>query len=210
MPALICAIGRVERYVHHLHTSGDHVGDGGDRAAIRHMHELQPGEARQLLSADLRQAAGAGRSVIDLARIGTRIGEELLERLGGNVCAHHQQLWRFGEHRDWQQVLERVERQAGVQEAADDIAGVDGAKRVAVRRRVATASMPTAPPAPGRFSTITGLPGRAGDVISGEPADEIGDAACGGRHDHLDRLRRKSLRDRRQLASKRGQPTHRG
>src|SRR5262245_56957512 len=84
---------------------------------------------------------------------------------------HHHDLETFGNFRDRRKVLDRVV--TGIYRHSRDHcerARVSDHQRIAIRGDPATARAPIAPPAPARFSTITGCPSLDGRICDASRA----------------------------------------
>jgi hypothetical protein len=66
----------------HLHVAGDQIGDRRRAALIRDVDQIHPAHHLEELAGNVLRRAGAGRPVVDLARVGLGIGDELGERRG--------------------------------------------------------------------------------------------------------------------------------
>ena len=95
----------LERRVHGL---AQHRGVGFAAAAVRHAGHLGAAAQHEQLAREMRQAAGAGVRVVDLAGIGLGVVDELLDRLPGRRRMHHQDLEALGDPDDRHEVLDRV------------------------------------------------------------------------------------------------------
>ncbi len=75
-------------------------------------------------------------------------------------CAgHHEGIGRGADHHDRGEILVRIVGDVGVEARVDHENARADEQRIAVgRRRALTAAIPMLPPAPPRFSIITGLP----------------------------------------------------
>ena len=100
-----------------------------------HDLELQAGHLLEQFAGDMRRAAVAGRCHLDGAGIGPRIGEELRHRpcRHGRMQHHHQRL--AGDACDRHDVAQEVERQIGIERAADRVRRAAEQDGVAVGRR---------------------------------------------------------------------------
>ena len=75
---------------HHIDMTGDQVVERRRRALIGHMDELGVRDRLEQLSGQVRRGADALRGVVEPARIGLGVGDQLLHRLGGEIGSHHQ------------------------------------------------------------------------------------------------------------------------
>jgi hypothetical protein len=67
-----------------LQLSAEQIGQGGTRAAIRHMDHVEASHHFEQFAGEMRSAPVAGRSHVDDAWIGLCIGNELGDCLGWN------------------------------------------------------------------------------------------------------------------------------
>ena len=104
-------------------------------AAIRHVHHVDPGHHLEHLGGDVVGVAGAGRGVIDLARVGLGVGDELGNRLGRKRRRDEHARGARARGRDRHDVADEVEVQLVVERRIDGVAGVDQQQRVAIGRR---------------------------------------------------------------------------
>ncbi len=107
------------------------------RTAVRHVHDVDVGAALEQLAGKVRERAGAGRGVAELA--GLRLGEahELGECLHRQLPRRHEHERRAADHADRREIPERVERQPRGQRLARGMGGgVGKPERVSVRRRL--------------------------------------------------------------------------
>src|SRR4029079_3885799 len=92
-----------------LHTAVDdtseHIVHRGRGAAIMHMLELDPEPARHDLAHQMHRAARSVRGVIDLARIGHRIGPKCGDVGSGKVLSYNEGERYLHDHRDRREIL---------------------------------------------------------------------------------------------------------
>ena len=78
------------RLGHKLHLPTDQVDKRRRAAPVRDMHHKQPGGVLEHLGHQVRDAAIASRTVVDLARVFGGVVTKFLQRLGGHVVVHQQ------------------------------------------------------------------------------------------------------------------------
>jgi hypothetical protein len=118
---------------HHLDAPGHHLGDHLRPGAEGHVHHLQPVPRRELGHHQVAGRAGTDRAVIQLARIGARMRDQLGKASRGQRRVHrqHEGLPRQQRHRA--QLAHGIVAQRRVQQLGDGAGATDGdAQRVSV------------------------------------------------------------------------------
>ena len=93
---------------------------------------------RELDPREMRGAAGTGDREVQFPRLGFRERDELRDRRDGNGGMNDEKMRRVGHHRHRCEVLDRVERQFGIDTRADgERADIGEQHRIAVGRRPA-------------------------------------------------------------------------
>jgi hypothetical protein len=124
---------RLRQVEHHLQTACQQVEHGLRGALVLHVVHLHVRRLGELLGRQMQRVAGAGRAVVDLARVRLRIGHELLQVGGRELRRHHHHERRFDEVGHAREVLGGVERQLGVQRAQRAVRELaDQVERVAI------------------------------------------------------------------------------
>ena len=109
----------------HVDAPRNEIVEHGAGAAIRHMGHVEAGHLLEQLDGEMRCAAGAGRCHRDLARVGFRMGDEFLHRLGRRRVRHEHVVREVEEVRDRRKVGDRIVAERPVQAratASDDVA----------------------------------------------------------------------------------------
>ncbi len=119
-----------------LDVAADEIVDGGAAAAIGHVQDVDAGFLAQQLAGKVVRRADAGGAVVDLARIGPGIGDQLGDRMRGKIRMHGEADDVRAGIDDGREILHRVERRilVEVDVAGHHRIGADE-QRVAVRRR---------------------------------------------------------------------------
>ena len=129
------------------------------------------------------------------ARNGPRGSHQIGHRLDRQGRIDHEHERHAGDQRDRHEIVDRVVGQLLVER---DVDGERRRSRSAACSRPVPAratSRPMTVPAPGRFSTMTGLPSRSSSRCRTRARDDVDRAAGAERHDQGDRPRRIVLRD---------------
>ena len=74
----------------HLHLLAEQVVDGGRRAPVGHVHDVDPGRQLEQFTGKMRQAADAGGCEIEFPRLGLGERDQLLHVAGGQRCWRQQ------------------------------------------------------------------------------------------------------------------------
>ena len=92
----------------HLHLLAEQIVDGGRRAAIGHVHDVDLRGQLEQFAGQMRQAADAGGGEIEFA--GLRLGErdQLGHVVGGNVARDDQHFRHRHHQRDRREILAHV------------------------------------------------------------------------------------------------------
>ena len=88
----------------HLHLAAEQVVDRGRRALVGHVHDLDARLDLQQLARKVRDAAGAGRAVVDLAGIRFRMRDQLGQRVHGQRRIDHDDFRHAHHGRDQREV----------------------------------------------------------------------------------------------------------
>ena len=112
------------------------VGDGRGAALVGHVHHVQARHGAEQLARQVDGAAAARGAVVQLAGVGTRIGDHFLDGLERLAGVGYQQVGHVGHARQGREVLDGVEAGLGVERGIDGMRA-HGAheQRVAVGRR---------------------------------------------------------------------------
>ena len=94
----------------HLHLLAEQIVDGGRRAAIGHMHDVDFRGKLEQFAGEMRQAAGAGGGEIELA--GLRLGErdQLAHVLRRHVAGDNEHFRHGDDQRDRREILQGLVR----------------------------------------------------------------------------------------------------
>src|SRR5881396_2259666 len=109
----------------------------------------------------MRRDAGTGGGVVELARMLSRVRDELGDRVRRHRRMHHQHVRLDPDQHDRREVLHRPG--AGGNIAAEVVPRSQVAPSGAL---FATTSAAMLPPAPGRFSTTTGWPSESASLVA--------------------------------------------
>ena len=165
----------------------------GVRALIWHMHDV--GQARELLEqlgAQMRRRARARRAVGELAGIDLGVGDQLLQRVDGQACVHHERRDRHRGDGDWREILDRIVGLRAHDHGTDDkLAGGAGEQRVAVRLGARDRGGRDDPATAALVLDDTVAELRL-DLLGPQARDHVHHAAGRARHDQPDRLFRVS------------------
>ena len=144
------------RVEHHGNLPGHQIGHHRVGAAIGHVLDVEAARERlELLAAQMKDRAQAGRAVGVFAGIGLHQLDQALHVLRGDRGMHGEHRRRHADLRDRREILHRIVRHLAV-EAGIDRVGRDrrDQQRVAVGRATSRPwSAPILPPAPTLFST---------------------------------------------------------
>ena len=167
-------------------------------AAIRHVLGIGAHRLVEHDAAEMRGRADAGRAVVQLARIGLGIGDELLERVGRKFLAHDHDQRNFGDQRHRREIVQRIVQRLVAIELRIGVGG-DGAeqRRVAVRRGLGDALAAQRPAAAADIFHHHALAEDRAHALGHDPGEHVDRAAGRGRHHHADRAARIVLRQRR-------------
>lgn len=186
------------RRVHvELDAAREQVCDRLPRAAVGHMHQLDPHAPLQKLAAQMVQRSVACRSVVDLSRPCARTGDEFLQRAHGQGGMDHHDLRRVGELRDGREIRDRVHiRRALHRGPAGHAAGIADHQRMPVRPRALGCQQADGAVAAGPVLHHHRYAELRRERIGDQPRGEIGPAAGRRGDDDGDRARREFLRPR--------------
>src|SRR5262245_65576963 len=91
--------------------AGDEIADRNVAGPIRHVLDVELGEALEELHGHVVDAAETGRSVIEMARLCPRQIDELLRSLHWQLLGNREHHRRLAEHRDGGKAWPRTVRQ---------------------------------------------------------------------------------------------------
>jgi hypothetical protein len=119
-----------------VHFAAEQARQSGAIAAVGHMGHANAGHHLELLAREVADAAGPGRTHVDLARIGFRVGDELRHRFRRYrwVDRHHQR--RSADPGDWHNVAQEIEAEIVVECGIGRVVRAGQKQRVAIRPRV--------------------------------------------------------------------------
>src|SRR6516164_3729617 len=148
------------RTKHGLHLSAEQIWQ--ETAAIRDVKQVDACHHREQLSEDMGRTSNACRRIVDLARIGFGVGDELRDRLGWNRWIYHHDVGATANARDRRDVADEIKIEVRIECGVDRVTRHDRHEQcVAVRWARTTTSVPILPLAPGRFSTMKCWPRRS-------------------------------------------------
>ena len=90
VPAWMCGSMHRDRVDRHLDIAGEQVLQRRAGAAIRHVHDVDPGHHLEQLAGQVRARADAGAGEVELAGIGLGVGDQLGDRFDRQARRHHQ------------------------------------------------------------------------------------------------------------------------
>ena len=128
--------GQEQRAELNVDLSRDEVHGGRRAALVRDVDHVDAGDGGEQGAAEVGDAAGAGRTVVDASRLAPGVGNEFLDRFRGHRGMDHHHVGLARGLRDRRQVPEQVVRQLGVEPHVDRMARGDHGDRVAVRGRL--------------------------------------------------------------------------
>ncbi len=177
-----------DRLERHLYVLAQQCRNGLAAAAIRHADDVRAGARNEQLRGQVRQPADAGMCVIQLARVGLDVIEQLLDAGDAQRGIDHQDLEALRELRDRREVLQRIVAGRGRNRRIDgEHAGVANQQRIAVRRRRcdrAGAQRAAGPRPVLHHARLAELRNES----RGDPRRDVGRAARCARNDQLDRV----------------------
>jgi hypothetical protein len=128
---------------------------------------------------------------VELALVGLRVGDELLEVVGREVLADREQFRLFGDQPDWLKILLRVIAQVGIEHRRRGVrANVTGNDRIAVGSRTRRAQRSNRAAGTADILDHELLPEMAGKDVCNDAAGHVGWSARRERYDHRYRSRR--------------------
>ena len=90
--------------------AADQIVDGGAAAAVGHVHDVDAGLLAQQLAGEMMRRPGAGRAVLQPARVGLGVGDQLGHRLHRQVGVDREADDVGAGIGDRRKVLHRIER----------------------------------------------------------------------------------------------------
>ena len=172
----------------HGDASAQQVGDHGSGAAIGHVLDIDVRHRLEQLAGEVLRRADAGRGKAQLARVGARIGDQLLHGLGRHVIGHDENIGRVDRLRDRQQVLGGVVRHFAVETWIDGDLGVGRHQKcVAVGRGLGDAVARDVAAGAGNIFDHHRLAPDLAQPVGHDPGDDV-HRTCGRiAKDHSDR-----------------------
>ena len=122
-----------DRIDRHLDLSGEQVRH--EARAIGHVGEVDAGHLLQQLAEDVRRAAVAAGGIVDLARMGFGVGDELRHGFDRQRWIDHDEIGRVGDAADRRDVAHEIEFEVREERLVEHVRQHDHLQRVAVRRR---------------------------------------------------------------------------
>ena len=179
---------------HHLHLTGDQVGQRRRAAAVGHVHHVDAGHHLEQLARHVDRGAVAGRRHVELAGIGLGVGDQLGDRLDRKrrMDIHH--VGKADDAGDRDDVAQKVETELVVERGVDGIGRRHQQQRVAVRRGAHDRLGGDIGAAAGPAFHHDRLAEPLRQPLPGEPRGDVGGAARGIADDQADRPRRVGLR----------------
>ena len=99
-----------QAWEHGLGLPADQVGESRRNAAVRNVHHEGVDLLLEQFHGQVRQRAGAGRAVTELARVLLDVVNELLDVFDGQCGVDHQHIGRAANHADGREVFDGVIR----------------------------------------------------------------------------------------------------
>ena len=170
------------------------VGHRRRRALVRDVGDVEPGLGLEQRREQMRRRAEA-RAVVELARIGLGVGDELRDRLRRHVRADHHDVRQQRRGGDRGEMLERIDVEARIERGRDaERAGRAEQQRVAVGVGGGGGLEADGGARAGAVLDDHLLAEACRHRLAGQPRHGVDRAARRERHDHLDRLVRIGLR----------------
>ena len=163
----------------HLHLSGDHVGERGRGAAVRHVGQLHPGHRHEQFAREVDRRAVAGRRQVDLVRIGLGVGDEFRDRFRRHVGVDLHHIGNARDAGDRRDIAYEIERQFLIQRGVDAISGIDEKEGIAIGRRVDHRLSCDVVAGAGLVLDDELLPELFGQILPDETRQDVGAAARG-------------------------------
>src|SRR5262245_20614152 len=196
---------------HDLHLPTEQIGPRGPAAAIRYVHEVDPGHHLEQLAGHMGRGADTARRHVDLARIGLGVSDEFGDCLSWHRWIDHYDKGHDNNAGDRCNVADEIEVELVIERRVGRACvGPDHEQRVAVRRRahdrlgadIATRARPVL--------DHEWLAKPLRQPLTHQTGDDVGRSAWGEWGDDAHRPRRISLRPRdarqsRQRGGARGQ-----
>jgi hypothetical protein len=196
LPAFDVLVHHRDRIEHHLDLATQHAGARAGAFLVRHVHDVEPGGRLEELAGHVVRRAGAGRRIVELARLRLRQRDQLLQRLRRHGRIDDQHEVRIVDRRDGREVAHQLERLAGHQRLVDGVGVRHQQQRVAVGRAlrddVGTHDRASAGP----VLDDERLPHCFLQPLRDETRIDVCRTARGKRYDDLHRPRRIVLRER--------------
>src|ERR1041384_5057612 len=100
---------------HELHLARDQVGQGGLRAFVRDVHQVDACHGLEELTRKVCRGPGAGRGVVELSRAFLRKLDQLHDRMDRHLWIHHQDVRLHRHQGNGGEILHRVVAEAAVE-----------------------------------------------------------------------------------------------
>ena len=184
------------RTENHLDLAADQVGGRGRAAPIGDVDQVHPGHHLEELAGNVLRGAGAGRPVVDLARVGLGIGDEFGDRLGGDRRMHHDDVGQPRGADNRRDVPNEVETEIAVERGIDRVRGHDLQQRVAIGGRSGDRLGPDVAAGAGAVLDDELLAEAIRQPLTHQPRLDVGGSAGGKADDDAHRPGRIGLRPR--------------
>ena len=185
-----------DRIEHHLHMAADHAVARLARGLVRHVHQVGAAQRFEQFARHMVRRAGAGRRIVEAARLRLRQRDEFLQVLRLHRRVDHHDQVGVVDPRHRHEVAHQRERLVGHERLVDRVGVRHRQQRVAVGRRLR--DLVGADDRSGARLVLDHdrLLQRLGEILAELAGEHVGGTAGAERHDDLDRLRRKVLRGR--------------
>ena len=178
---------RRDRRDGHRDVPAEQIGDRRAGPAVGHVHQLDAGHAGEQLARNMTDRADAGRSVVDLSRVGLGVSDQLRDRVHRKRGMHDNRRGRVADQPDRCEILAGIETGIGIDPRRDgEGAGITEHQRVAVRR--GPGDLRGRNRAPGAAAVVDDeLPAELfAELVGHDPRDDAGGAAGRERIDQRD------------------------